>query len=39
MEKRAGWKGVIGEKVSELEMTRMLTDNELVLYVRLILFC
>ena len=39
MEKRAGWKGVIGEKVSELEMTRMLTDNELVLYVTLVLFC
>jgi hypothetical protein len=36
MQERAGWKGVIGEKVSELEMSRILKDNELVLYVPLV---
>jgi separase len=33
MQERAGWKGVIGQKPSELEMTNILKDNELVLYV------
>lgn len=31
MNERAGWKGVVGEKPSELEMTRILTNNDLVL--------
>lgn len=31
MKERAGWKGVVGEKPSELEMTRILTNNDLVL--------
>lgn len=35
MKERAGWKGTIGEKVSELEMSRILKDNDLVLYVLL----
>lgn len=33
MKERAGWKGVIGEKPSELEMSRILKDSDLVLYV------
>jgi separase len=33
MSERTGWKGVIGEKPSELEMTSILKNNDLVLYV------
>jgi separase len=33
MRNRAGWKVTVGEKPSELEMTRILTNNDLVLWV------
>lgn len=36
MKERAGWKGVIGEKVSELEMSKILTDSDLFLRVLIV---